>query len=55
MTKEFGAQLVFSEDVASKAGLDVSGLTQKTAAIRGRGEPISIYVCENAEKLSLHS
>ena len=55
MTKEFGAQLVFSEDVASKAGLDVSGLTHKTAAIRGREEPISIYVCEDAEKLSLHS
>ena len=48
MTKEHGAQLIFSEDVAEKAGIDVAGVTELKTEIRGREEPMNVYVIKNA-------
>jgi adenylate cyclase len=48
MTKEHGAQLIFSEDVAEKAGIDVAGVTELKTEIRGREEPVNVYVIKNA-------
>ena len=50
MTKEHAAQLIFSEDVAAHADIDVTGITQKETEVRGREEPVKIYVVENAAK-----
>ena len=50
MTKEHAAQLIFSEDVAAHADIDVTGITQKETQVRGREEPVKIYVVENAAK-----
>lgn len=50
MTKEHAAQLIFSEDIAAHADIDVTGITQKETQVRGREEPVKIYVVENAAK-----
>ena len=48
MTKDFGAQLIFSEDVAKHAEIDVSGATHRETDVRGRQEAVKFYVVENA-------
>ncbi|MGB0632310.1 MAG: adenylate/guanylate cyclase domain-containing protein [Alphaproteobacteria bacterium] len=52
MTKEYGAQLIFSEDVANAAEIDVSGATRQETDIRGREEAVKIYVVDNAAKFN---
>ena len=48
LTKDYGAQLVFSEDVARFAGIDTAGLASHEIAVRGRGEPGRIFVVQTA-------
>ena len=52
MTKEYGAQLIFSEDVAQQAGIEFTGITQRQTEVRGREEPVKIYVVENAAEFA---
>ncbi|MGQ0662759.1 MAG: adenylate/guanylate cyclase domain-containing protein [Pseudomonadota bacterium] len=51
LTKDFGVQLVVSEAVAARAGLDLSRFPERRVEIRGREEPLSIRVIERAADL----
>ena len=52
LTKEYACQLIISEQVAERAGLDVSGFPQHELAVRKRTEPIVIRTTENVEEIS---
>ena len=51
MTKELGGQLVVSESVARRAGVDLSGFANREIEVRGRSEPLTVYVVPNARDL----
>ncbi|MEX0582049.1 MAG: adenylate/guanylate cyclase domain-containing protein, partial [Sneathiella sp.] len=51
MTKEYSSQLIFSKKVADRAGEDFPGLRQEEVDIRGRSEPLGIYIVEDARSL----
>lgn len=51
LTKDFGGQLVISEDVAKRAGLPVDRMTRHIAPIRGLPEPIGVYFMERCRDL----
>jgi len=53
MTKEFSAQLVVSEEVAQKAGVDLSAFPSHEIAVRGRSETITARVIVHASDLAL--
>ena len=53
MTKEFGAQLVVSQDVAERAGVDLSNYPRHEIEVRGREEPIAVRVVEMVERLTI--
>ncbi|MEX2455204.1 MAG: adenylate/guanylate cyclase domain-containing protein [Rhodospirillaceae bacterium] len=53
MTKDFAAQLVFSEDVARFAGTATAGFESHEIAIRGRLEPVRIFVVKDAADLTV--
>ena len=53
MTKEYGAQLVVSEDVATHASVDLSSYPSHDIAIRGRNEPVKVRVVADAAGLPL--
>ena len=42
MTKEAGAQLIVSDDVAMRAGVDLSGFTLQSVSVRGRAGTIAV-------------
>ncbi|SLN18365.1 adenylate/guanylate cyclase domain-containing protein [Oceanibacterium hippocampi] len=48
LNKEYGSQLVFSEEVAQAAGLPTAGLRTEQVTVRGRDEALTIYVVEDA-------
>jgi adenylate cyclase len=52
MTKEFGAQLIFSEDVARPAGIDTVPFDVHDDEVRGRAEPVKVFVVKDASTLS---
>jgi adenylate cyclase len=52
LTKEYACQLVFSEDVARCAGVDLSGFPVHEIAVRGRSRPVCIYVVADARDLT---
>ncbi len=47
-TKEFGAQLVLSESVAQASGHDFAAARRETVTVRGKTEPLPIYVFADA-------
>ncbi len=51
MTKEFAAQLVFSEDVARPAGIDTASFDAREVEVRGRAEPVKVFVVKDASTL----
>lgn len=51
-TKDFGAQLIVSEHLATVAGLDQSGLATEEIEVRGRREPMKIFVFDDAKALN---
>jgi len=53
MTKEFSAQLVVSEAVAQKAGIDLSAFPSHDIGVRGRSENITARVIIQARDLPL--
>jgi adenylate cyclase len=50
-TKEFACQLVVSEDVATAAGIDLSGFQRQSIQVRGRAEPLVVYVVDDVSRL----
>jgi adenylate cyclase len=53
MTKEFGAQLIFSEDVAVYADADTKDYQQHDAEVRGRDGTIKVFVVKNAAEMTV--
>jgi len=51
MTKDAGVQLILSQSVAEAAGVDFSGFVMTEMAVRGRREPISLYLVKDAPAL----
>jgi adenylate cyclase len=51
LTKDYGCQLVVSETVARHAGLDVARTERHEIEIRGRRDPLSVYVFADARTL----
>ena len=51
MTKELNAQLVLSERVARRAGVDLGDFARQEIEVRGRSEPLAVRVVPNALKL----
>jgi adenylate cyclase len=51
LTKEYGAQLVVSEDVAVSANIDLSAYPSHDIAVRGRKEPVKVRVVADATSL----
>ncbi|MEP4380840.1 MAG: adenylate/guanylate cyclase domain-containing protein [Alphaproteobacteria bacterium] len=50
-TKDFGAQLIVSEQLSDVSGLDTGGLRSEEIEVRGRQEPMSIYIFDDAREL----
>lgn len=53
MTKEFGAQLILSEDVTRSAEAAVDAYDEQEIAVRGRDEGVKVYVVKNAADLTV--
>jgi len=51
MNKEFGSQLIFSKRVADRAGQTFDDLSFKDVMVRGREEPLGVYIVEDARDL----
>ncbi len=51
LNKEFTSQLIFSKQVADRAAQDFRELRQQDVVIRGRDEPLSIYIVDDARTL----
>ena len=48
MNKEFTTQLIVSEKVAARAGMDLSAQRSESVTVRGRVEPLKVYILEDA-------
>lgn len=53
MTKEFGAQLILSEDVTRAAEAAVEAYDEHEIAVRGRDEGVKVYVVKHAADLTI--
>jgi adenylate cyclase len=53
MTKEFGAQLILSEDVTRAAEAAVEAYDEHEIAVRGRDEGVKVYVVKHAGDLTI--
>jgi adenylate cyclase len=51
LTKEYGCELVVSETVVQRAGLDLSGFPRQEIEIRGRREPLAVATLARAAEL----
>ncbi|NTG51164.1 2Fe-2S iron-sulfur cluster binding domain-containing protein [Agrobacterium rhizogenes] len=47
--KEFNRTLVFSEPVASLSDVDIAGIESREIAVRGRSEPLRVYIVRKEE------
>ncbi len=52
LTKEYGCELVFSDDVARRAGLDAAAFPRHDVTVRNRREPLSIRIVVDATVLA---
>ncbi len=55
MTKEMQCQVVISESVARRAGVDLSGLPAHEVRVRGRDRPLIVYAAASAADLPMSS
>ena len=53
MTKEYGAQLILSEDVTREAGATVDAYEEHKIAVRGRDEAVKVFVIKDAADLDI--
>ena len=51
MSKEFSAQLVVSADVVDRAGADLSAWRGEAVTVRGRREPLAVFILADAAEL----
>ncbi|MFO0997674.1 MAG: adenylate/guanylate cyclase domain-containing protein [Alphaproteobacteria bacterium] len=51
LTKEYGVELVLSDHVAKRAGVELGAFETREAEIRGRREPLAIRLVPNAAEL----
>ena len=51
MNKEYGSQLVVSGEVAERAKLDLADQRHESVAVRGRDEPLTVYILDDAASL----
>jgi adenylate cyclase len=51
LTKDYGVELVLSEDAAARAGIDLSAFTRREIEIRGRRERLAIRILARAAEL----
>src|SRR5262249_32826795 len=49
VAKEFSRALVSSEPVATLSGIDIAGIESREIAVRGRGEPLRVYIVPKEE------
>ncbi len=52
LTKEYDCELVISDEVARRAGVDVSGYPQHLVTLRNRATPLEIRVVQEARQLA---
>ena len=52
LTKTFGAELVVSEPVVARSGWTLPGARREEVQVRGRNEPLQVWVVENAMSLA---
>ncbi len=52
LTKDYGAELIFSEPLARSAGFDISQLEQCEIEVRGRSQPLTVVMARKARHLS---
>ncbi len=52
-TKEFACELIVSDRVAERAGLDLSGFRREEITVRNRAEPIAVRIVVDVEDLPL--
>jgi adenylate cyclase len=52
LTKDYGCDLVLSEEVAARAGLDVSDHARHELTVRNREAPLAVLVAPSAGRLA---
>ncbi len=52
LTKQYGCELVVSEQVIQRAGLDASGFPRHDITLRHREAPLSVVVVTDARRLA---
>ena len=52
LTKEYHCQLVLSEHVARRVGLDLTAYPRHALTVSNRTEPLMIYVVEDVHRLA---
>lgn len=53
LTKEYHCQLVLSEHVARRVGIDLTAYPRHELTVRNRTEPLAIYVVEDVHRLAV--
>jgi adenylate cyclase len=53
LTKTYACQLIVSESLAQSAGVDLSRFRREEIQVRGRQEPLGIFIIPNAKDLGL--
>ena len=51
LTKTYACQLVISEDVATRAGVDVRGYRREELTLRNRTRPLAIRIIDDARSV----
>ena len=52
-TKEFACELIISDRVAERAGLDVSALQREEITVRNRAEPIVVWIIKDVAQVTI--
>lgn len=53
LTKTYACQLIVSESLAQSAGVDLSRFRREEIQVRGRHQPLGIFIIPNARELGL--
>jgi adenylate cyclase len=48
MNKEYTSQLIVSEKVTARAGMDLSAQRTESVTVRGRADPLNVYILDDA-------
>jgi hypothetical protein len=53
LTKEYSCQLIVSDEVVAKAGLNTNGFQRHQLTVRNRREALAIFIVENVKRLDM--